>query len=183
MKAIESGKRITSGHSQPGAGHSVLPRLAKSTGKKYDNVVWVRYKSGKETTVALLGGHVDLIIGNPMDIAPQVQDRRAAHARLGQPGPLASAARRAHHHRAGQRREHRFLVGPSPLPRATDPAKVAKLQAAFKTAVESKNIQKKMIDLGMAPKFMTGAEYGKFCVEGKKQMGEDLAAIGIKKKK
>ncbi|MBU2517831.1 MAG: tripartite tricarboxylate transporter substrate binding protein, partial [Proteobacteria bacterium] len=59
----------------------------------------------------------------------------------------------------------------------------AKLQAAFKVAVEDKNIQKKMIELGMAPMFMTGAEYGQFCEKGYKEMGADLRAIGLVKKK
>ena len=35
----------------------------------------------------------------------------------------------------------------------------------------------------MAPMFMTGAEYTQFCEKGYKQMGEDLAAIGLSKKK
>lgn len=59
----------------------------------------------------------------------------------------------------------------------------AKLQAAFKSAVEDKAIQKKMIDLGMAPMFMSGPDYAKFCEKGFKEMGEDLKTVGLEKKK
>ena len=110
MKAIESGKRLTMATPSP-VQYIIFPRLAAVTGKKMDNVVWVRYKSGKQTTVALLGGHVDLIVGNPMDIAPPGQDRPDAHAGLGLAGALAPAAQGAHPAGAGLQDRHRLLAG------------------------------------------------------------------------
>ena len=180
MKAIKSGKRLKMATPSP-VQAILFPRLAKVTGVNMDNVVWVRYKSGKKTTVALLGGHVDLIVGNPMDIAPQVKTG-----------------------------EMRFLASASPVrwpllpdvptlkelgydtsidswlgfaaPAGIDEAKRAKLQEAFKAAVADKTIQEKMVAFGMAPKFMTGPDYGKFCAKGYKEMGADLKAIGLTKK-
>ena len=180
MKAIESGKRITSATPSP-VQAILFPRLAKFTGKKYDNVVWVRYKSGKETTVALLGGHVDLIIGNPMDIAPQVKTGELRMLCSASPVRWPLVPEVPTLKELGYDVNVDSWLGFA-APAGTDKAKVAKLQAAFEKALANPTIQKKMVDLGMAPKFMTGADYGKFCAEGLKQMGEDLQSVGIKKK-
>jgi tripartite-type tricarboxylate transporter receptor subunit TctC len=180
MKAIQSGKRIN--FATPSPVQAILfPRLGNLEGKKFDNVVWVRYKSGKETTVALLGGHVDLIVGNPMDIAPQVKS--------GEMRMLASASpvRWPLLPDVPTLKELGYNVSIDSwlgfaAPAGIEEKRRAKLQAAFKAAVGDKTVAAKMIDLGMAPKFMTGPAYGKFCAEGKVEMGKDLKAIGLIKK-
>ncbi len=179
MEAIESGKRIKSATPSP-VQAILFPRLANFKGKNFENVVWVRYKSGKETTVALLGGHVDLIVGNPMDIAPQVKS--------GQMRMLASASpvRWPLLPDVPTLKELGYDVSIDSwlgfaAPAGIDEAKRAKLQAAFEAAVNDKTVASKMVDLGMAPMFMTGPDYGKFCAEGKVAMGKDLKSIGLVK--
>jgi tripartite-type tricarboxylate transporter receptor subunit TctC len=66
-------------------------------------------------------------------------------------------------------------------PAGIDEAKRAKLQAACRAAVEDKTVSGKMVELGMAPMFMTGQDYNKFCTEGKEAMGKDPKAIGLVK--
>jgi tripartite-type tricarboxylate transporter receptor subunit TctC len=177
MKAVESGKRINS--ATPSAVQSLLfPRLANFRGKKFDNVVWVRYKSGKQTTVALLGGHVDLIIGNPMDIYPQVKsgDMRMLASASPVRWPLLPDVPTLKE--LGYDVSIDSWLGFA-APAGIEESHRAKLQAAFKAAVSNKTVAAKMIDLGMAPLFMTGPNYGKFCAEGKVTMGKDLRAVGL----
>ncbi|MBU1154592.1 MAG: tripartite tricarboxylate transporter substrate binding protein [Proteobacteria bacterium] len=181
MKAIESGKRLTMATPSP-VQAILFPRLAKFTGKKMDNVVWVRYKSGKETTVALLGGHVDLIVGNPMDIAPQVKTGELRMLASCSPvrWPLLPDVPTLHE--LGYKVDIDSWLGFA-APAGIKEDRRAKLQNAFKVAVEDKHIQKKMIDLGMAPMFMSGAEYNQFCEKGFVEMGADLKTVGLEKKK
>ncbi|MCB2228836.1 MAG: tripartite tricarboxylate transporter substrate binding protein [Desulfarculaceae bacterium] len=180
MKAIESGKRITMATPSP-VQYLIFPRLAAVTGKKMDNVVWVRYKSGKETTVALLGGHVDLIVGNPMDIAPQVKTGQMRMLASCSPvrWPLLPDVPTLRE--LGYKTDIDSWLGFA-APAGIKADRRAKLQAAFKAAVADKVIQKKMVDLGMAPMFMSGPDYEKFCLKGYDEMGRDLKALGLGKK-
>ncbi len=181
MKAIESGKRLTMATPSP-VQAILFPRLAAVTGKDMSNVVWVRYKSGKQTTVALLGGHVDLIVGNPMDIAPQVKTGQMRMLASASPvrWPLLPDVPTLRE--LGYKTDIDSWLGFA-APAGIKESRRAKLQAAFQAAVQDKNIQKRMVDLGMAPRFMTGPEYGKFCQKGYREMGRDLKAIGLVKKK
>src|SRR3546814_13770826 len=58
-----------------------MVRLGNTTGAQ---IKWIRYKSGQEAATAIMGGFVDVLIGNPIDITP--------HVKTGQLRLLASAS-------------------------------------------------------------------------------------------
>src|SRR3546814_14335302 len=58
-----------------------MVRLGNATGAQFK---WIRYKSGQEAATAVMGGFVDVLIGNPIDITP--------HVKTGQLRLLASAS-------------------------------------------------------------------------------------------
>src|SRR3546814_14499167 len=61
-------------------GAITMVRLGNTTGAQFK---WIRYKSGQEAATAIMGGFVDVMIGNPLDIKP--------HGKTGKPALLASA--------------------------------------------------------------------------------------------
>src|SRR3546814_7670141 len=56
-------------------GAITMVRLGNTTGAQFK---WIRYKSGQEAATAIMGGFVDVLIGNPIDITPHVK-RSEAH--------------------------------------------------------------------------------------------------------
>lgn len=152
-----------------------LHQLSEATGGRFD---WIPYPSGNDSAVALLSGEVDATAQNPTDIVKHVKSG-----------------------------EMRMLVSLSPVrwfelpdvptlqdegfdiaidswsglaaPAGTDPEKVAVLQDALQKAMDDPKVQEQFRNLGMDPNFMSGEEYATFVVEGRKEIAEQLKAIGM----
>ncbi len=154
-------------------GAITMLRLSKQTGAKFK---WIRYKSGQEAATATLGGFVDLFIGNPTSITPQVK--------TGKFRMLASASSVRWYElpevltlkEQGYDVEVESYAGLA-APAGTSDEVVKTLEDAFAKALASEEVQKSLKDLGMEPVYMTSAEYETLLREGHAAMGEDLPNV------
>jgi len=145
------------------------------------NFKLIRYKSGKETTTAVLSNQVEVMVGNANDLVPFVQSGQmrvlasASNVRL--PGlPDVETLKELGFDTAT---ESYAGLG---VPAGTGDAEVAVLEAVMKEAFEDEKFQATLTKIGLEPAYFTGAEYQKLVEEGFSEMGKDLTALGMARK-
>ncbi len=155
----------------------VMLRLQDATGAKFK---WIRYKSGQEVSTAALSKTVHVIVADPKDIVPFVK--------TGEMRALASASnvRLPGLPDVPTLKEQGFDVAVESYaglaaPDGIDEEKAAVLEAAFKQAFNAESFRKTLINLGMEPAYFTGEEYRQLIVDGYRDMGRDMAKLGLKK--
>ncbi|MEW7009094.1 Bug family tripartite tricarboxylate transporter substrate binding protein [Lentilitoribacter sp. EG35] len=158
-------------------GAVAMSRLGDVAGIKFK---LIRYKSGKETTTAVLSDQVDIMIGNVSDIVPFVEAGQlralasASNVRL--PGlPDISTLKELGFDTAT---ESYAGLG---VPAKTGDSEVAALEAAMKAAFDDAEFQATLEKIGLEPAYFSGADYQKLVHEGYSEMGDDLANLGMAK--
>jgi tripartite-type tricarboxylate transporter receptor subunit TctC len=176
IEAARSGKELNYAATDA-LGAITMVRLSKATGARFK---WIRYKSGQEASTAVMGGFVDVLIGNPIDITP--------HVKTGQLRLLASASSVRWYELPDvptlieqgydvQVESYAGLAAPAGTPDAV----VAVLEKAFAAALQDDSVQSTMKDLGMEPVYMTSQEYEDLLREGFAAMARDLPKVGLVK--
>ena len=158
-------------------GAITMLRLGKETGAKFK---WIRYKSGQEAATATLGGFVDLFLGNPTSITPQVKTgkfRMLASASSVRWYELPDVATLKEQGYEVEVESYAGLAAPA----GTSDEVVKTLEDAFAEALASDEVQKSLKDLGMEPVYMTSAEYETLLRKGHAAMAEDLPKVIDKK--
>jgi len=158
-------------------GAITMVRLSHATGAGFK---WIRYKSGEEASTAALGGFVDLLIGNPANIAP--------HVKTGQMRLLASASSVRWYElptiptlvEQGYDVEVESYAGLA-APAGTPEDVIAVLEEAFAAALQDEDVQETMKELGMEPVYMSSQDYETLLREGAAAMARDLPKIGLVK--
>ena len=156
-------------------GAVAMNRLGDIAGVKFKQI---RYKSGKETTTAVLSNQVEVMVGNANDLVPFVESGQlrvlasASNVRL--PGlPDVETLKELGFDTAT---ESYAGLG---VPAGTGDAEVAVLEAAMKEAFNDEEFQATLTRIGLEPAYFSGAEYQKLVEEGFVEMGKDLAALGM----
>lgn len=154
-----------------------MSRLAKAAGV---NFKWIRYKSGQEVSTAALSKQVDVIVGDPKEIAPFVK--------TGEMRALASASnvRLPGLPDVPTLKEQGFDVATESYagiaaPAGIDEAKAEVLEAAMKEAFDAPSFRATLKKLGLEPAYFSGADYQTLIEEGYADFGVDLKALGLAK--
>lgn len=166
----------------PGTGttnHLTMERIAKKLGIKWRHAP---FKSGTKALAASAGGHVDL---NNSSIGPVISALRAGKVK---PLLVTSAKRfetvmpkiptMAEKGLGFSQLSYMSIIAPKGVP----PEIMAKIEAAFKAAVEDKAVLAAAHKLDMHPAFMTGAAYTSLLVKLREEWGEVLEDLSLKKK-
>jgi tripartite-type tricarboxylate transporter receptor subunit TctC len=176
IEAGRSGKELNYAATDA-LGAITMVRLSNATGAQFK---WIRYKSGQEAATAVMGGFVDVLIGNPIDITP--------HVKTGQLRLLASASSVRWYELPDvptlieqgydvQVESYAGLAAPAGTPDDV----IAVLEKAFAAALKDESVQTTMKELGMEPVYMTSQEYEGLLREGFAAMARDLPKIGLVK--
>lgn len=169
-------------YGSPGTGttnHLVTARIGKELGFDWKHVP---FQGGVKETAALLGGHVDVINNTTASVASSI---KAGKIRVLM---VTSEYRFSLCPDVPTMKEQGFgfsqisymsIVGPAGMP---DGAR-AKIEAAFKAAVEDKGVLKGTGKLDLHPKYMSGKEYTALLKKLSKEWGALLPELDIKIKK
>jgi putative tricarboxylic transport membrane protein len=154
--------------------------LGKATGALWD---YVAFPSGGEAVTALLGGHVQLVIGQPADMG--------GHLKAGTLRPLAvfSESRLASYPQVPTLAESgisakvsrgtiRGIIGPPEMPA---PA-VRFWEEALRRVTQTQGFKQFTAEIELFPKFLTGREFRKILDEENTIISEYLRQIGDTKK-
>lgn len=174
VQAAKTGKGIFFG--APSAPNNLaMFELGRTTGGKFEQV---SYKSGAETVNALLGGHVQVIVQNPSDVAQFI---KSGKIRL-----LASASpvRWPEFPDVLTMKEQGFNVEIDSwlglaVPKGTPKAIVAKLENATVTAMKSDETKTQFANAGVDPVALSGKEYTEVLVKGYDIMGAAIKAANL----
>lgn len=174
IEAAKSGVSLT--YASTGALAATLAhRVGHETGTKFK---WVRYKSGQEAATAVLGGFVDFVIENPASIVPHVKSgtmrllASAGSIRWSELPDVPTLTER------GYNVTVESYIGLAAA--AGTPLDVlSKLESTFAKAMQSRQVQKRLLDLGMEPDYLTSIEYRKLLEDTYQMMGVELAEIGL----
>lgn len=127
--------------------------IIKKTGVDVNRVI---FGTGSETFVALLGGFVDVGVGEYIDMRAQVEAKQIKLLSL-----LAKERNALNVPTAVE--EGYYIVFDRPrglaAPKGTDPALVARMAELFKSAYDSKAFMDYLNQEAIEPKFQTGAEF------------------------
>jgi len=155
------------------------PHLGMEQIAELSGIDWlhVPYKGGPEANSAVAGGHVDLQV-NATNWKPLLD---GGTARL---LALWSAERSVQWPEVPTLQELGIpLVIDSPIgiagPKGMDPAIVARLDAAFRAALDTPEVRKAMADFDMFPNYMGPDTYRQFMVDLQAQEREQLTKMGI----
>ncbi len=173
--ATDNGKTIKYGSAST-IGTVAATRFGNATGVE---MKWIRFNSDAEMNTAILNGTVDMIVGNPKQVEAFVtagdMKALASASSIRLPGlPDVPTLREQGIDMAVE--SYAGLGAPAGI---TD-EQAAFLENAFKKAFDKPEFQETLAKLGLQPAYFTGAEYQKLVEEGYAQMGEDLAALGLK---
>jgi len=169
-------------YASPGTGttnHLVTARIGKELGLDWKHVP---FQGGVKETAALLGGHVDCINNTTASVASSI---KAGKIRVLM---VTSEYRFSLCPDVPTMKEKGFdfsqisymsIIAPAGIP---DTAK-AKIEAAFKAAVEDKAVIKGTGKLDLHPKFMPGNEYEALLKKLAKEWGTLLPELDVKIKK
>lgn len=175
VAAAKGGERLT--YASTGAMAAVtMARLGDASDTEYK---WVRYNSGQEAATAALGGVVDVLVENPTNIAPHVENgtmRLLASASSVRWFELPDVPTLKELGYDVVVESYAGLAAPTGIPEDAR----ATLERAFADALSDQNVQTRLLDLGMEPIFFTGEEYRQILIDGYEDMGRDLVAIGLK---
>jgi tripartite-type tricarboxylate transporter receptor subunit TctC len=175
--ALAKTRQVTFGSTSPTNLTSMF-RLRKLTGA---NLRWIVFKGGNESVTQAVGGHIDSVLASATEMKPQID---AGKLRL-----LASASGERWDEypdvktmrELGYDAETRGPVGYA-FPAGTDPEIRARMEAAFAEALKEPELQKRVRNLGVVPKFRTGEEYRKMLVEMEPDIYEVLKENNMLKK-
>jgi putative tricarboxylic transport membrane protein len=150
--------------------------IAEATRATWD---YVAFPSGGEAITALLGGHVDLVIGQPADMG--------GHLRAGAMRALASfsEARLAGHPQVPTLREIgvtarvsrgtvRGIVAPPEIPAVA----IHYWETVLGKLTQNQGYQQFTSEIELFPKFLTGAKFKQFLDEESDDLAKSLAAVG-----
>ena len=169
-------------YGSPGTGttnHLVTARVGKELGFDWKHVP---FQGGVKETAALLGGHVDVINNTTASVASSI---KAGKIRVLM---VTSEYRFSLCPDVPTMKEKGFdfsqisymsIIGPAGMPDAAR----AKIEAAFKAAVEDKGVLKGTGKLDLHPKYMSGKEYTALLKKLSKEWGALLPELDIKIKK
>lgn len=169
-------------YGSPGTGttnHLVTARIGKELGFDWKHVP---FQGGVKETAALLGGHVDVINNTTASVASSI---KAGKIRVLM---VTSEYRFSLCPDVPTMKEKGFdfsqisymsIIGPAGMPDAAR----AKIEAAFKAAVEDKGVLKGTGKLDLHPKYMSGKEYTALLKKLSKEWGALLPELDIKIKK
>ena len=154
--------------------------VGEATGASWD---YVAFPSGGEAITALLGGHVNLVIGQPADMG--------GHLRAGTLRPLVSfsEARLAGFQQIPTLRELgvtarvsrgtvRGIVGPPDMP----PRAVQYWDDILRKLTQTQAYQQFSAEIELFPKFLSSREFKKFLDEESENLAKFLARVGEAKK-
>jgi len=160
-------------------GQYSTPHLGMEQIAELAGIDWlhVPYKGGPEANTAVGGGHVHLQ-ANATNWKPLLD---GGTARL---LALWSSERRAQWPDVPTLQELGLpLVIDSPVgiagPKGMDPAIVARLDAAFRAALQTPEVKQAMVDFDMFPNYMGPDEYRRFMVDLQRQERAQLTKMGI----
>lgn len=164
----------------PGAGTSLHIGMEQIAAKDGLKLTHVPFRGAAETNAAVLGGHT-VLQAESSGWKPLVD---AGQLRLLM---IWTAERSALWPDAPTMKELGYpFVFDSPFgvagPKGMDAAVVAKLDAAFKKAIEDPGVVETMKKYDMLPRYLPTAAYRKEIEDTVKQEGQALAAIGLAKK-
>jgi putative tricarboxylic transport membrane protein len=154
--------------------------LGEATGANWD---YVAFASGGEAITALLGGHVNLVIGQPADMGGHLKagtlrvlvsfsDSRLA----GQ--PQVPTLREAGISARVSRGTVRGIVAPPEFPRSA----VQYWEDTLRKLTQTQAYQQFSTEIELFPKFLNGAEFKHFLDEESENLAKFLARIGQVKK-
>lgn len=158
--------------------HMIVHNAQKTAGIR---VVPVTFEGGGDLLVAVLGGHVELGIGEPGEVESQVQ---AGKVRV-----LCSFTERRLEGRDWPTAKDegvdivvtkfRGLLGPRGMPKAV----VQAWETAIEKVLESPGYQAYYRSVNLVPAFMGSAEYGRYLEQMNERLAAYIGEIGLKKKK
>jgi putative tricarboxylic transport membrane protein len=154
--------------------------IAETTGAMWD---YVAFASGGEAITAVLGGHVDLVIGQPADMG--------GHLKAGALRPLASfsESRLAGYPNVPTLRESgvtarvsrgtvRGIVAPPDIPGSA----VQYWEDVLRKLTKTQGYQQFSSEIELFPKFLTSKEFRQFLDEETESLSKSLARLGEVKK-
>jgi putative tricarboxylic transport membrane protein len=154
--------------------------IAETTGAMWD---YVAFASGGEAITAVLGGHVDLVIGQPADMG--------GHLKAGTLRPLASfsESRLAGYPNVPTLRESgvtarvsrgtvRGIVAPPDIPGSA----VQYWEDVLRKLTKTQGYQQFSSEIELFPKFLTSKEFKQFLDEETESLSKSLARLGEVKK-
>jgi putative tricarboxylic transport membrane protein len=154
--------------------------IAETTGAMWD---YVAFASGGEAITAVLGGHVDLVIGQPADMG--------GHLKAGALRPLASfsESRLAGYPNVPTLRESgvtarvsrgtvRGIVAPPDIPGSA----VQYWEDVLRKLTKTQGYQQFSSEIELFPKFLTSKEFKQFLDEETESLSKSLARLGEVKK-
>ena len=145
------------------------------------NMVHVPYKGGAPATAALLGGEVSVMFSVPFTTVPQVKAGRLrvlmvlARSRI-EALPEVPTAVEAGYPDLANVSEWYGVIAPAGTPRAA----LARLNAAVVQALQSSDVQKRLVELGLAAAPSTQEAFGQMIREEYLRWGKVVKASGAK---
>jgi tripartite-type tricarboxylate transporter receptor subunit TctC len=171
-----SGKKKWGAATPGSVEHMLVHNMAKTANIK---VTPVTFEGGGDLLVAVLGGAVDLGIGEPGELVSQVESKQvrvlASFTEQPLPGVDYPTAKQQGFNIVVVK--FRGLLGPKGMP---DQA-VRTIENAVKKALESPEYKRYIDQVKLIPTFMTSEQYEKFLNDMNKQLTDYLQEIGVKK--
>lgn len=156
--------------------HLTMARMGDELGLDWKHVP---FQGGVKATAALMGGHVDVINNTMASVASALQFGEIRALLVTSEERFSLVPDVPTMTEVGfdfSQISYMSIVGPKSMPEAAR----AKIEAAFKKAVESEAVQKATGKLDMHPKFMPGAEYAELLIRLHDEWGVVLDKLGIK---
>lgn len=157
------------------SGHMASELLLRAGGFK---AVHVPYKGGSAAVTDLLGGRLDFMAINPLEVASHVQSGTLrALALLNKKGShLLPDVKTAE---AQGYPVHATVWWGLNVPKGTPEAVITTLNKALNAALATPEVQKKLSDIGASPMGGTPQEFKKFIDTESASLGELIKAVGI----
>ncbi len=158
--------------------HLVAYSLSKQAKVKFS---YIPFTGGGEVMTSLLGGHVDAIVGNPGEVAAQVEAKQI------RPLAVASGKRTGAFPEVPTFTELGYPIVYEQLrglvaPKGTPPEVVKALHDMFKKVMEQPSFVNYMKGEGIEPAYMNGDDFLKFIANEDRKAAETLEDLGLKKK-
>lgn len=177
--AQENPGKVTYGSVGTGTtNHLTMERIGRDLGIEWRHAP---FKAGTNAVAALAGGHVDLVNNT---IGPVLSALRAGRIKP----ILVTSERRfdvmpdtptmSEKGLGFSQISYMSIIAPAGIP---DDIR-AKVEAAFKAAVEDQEVQKAANKLDLRPAFMSGEDYTELLVKMRKEWGEVLDNLDLKEK-
>jgi len=181
LRADPASVRFGLGTSLGGSSHIAICSVAKAAGIDPRKLRFVIFKSGGESTTALLGGHVDAVGSNPANFARHVESGRlrsvgvAAPRRLG--GAFAGVPTWTEQGNRTVVTNWRGIAGPKGL----SPQQIVYWESVFAKAVEADEWKRDVEQNLAVAEFMRHREAMAFLESNYKELHAILAELGLAK--